>query len=38
MLAKAHQLDPAILDDQLSFNAYLPPSYNQTLERVYPVL
>lgn len=38
MLAKAHQLEPAILDDQLSFSAYLTPSYNQTLERIYPVL
>lgn len=38
VLAKTHQLKSAILGEQRSFSVYLPPSYNQSLNQVYPVI
>jgi predicted alpha/beta superfamily hydrolase len=38
VLAKKHQLKSIILGEQRSYSVYLPPSYKQNLERVYPVI
>ncbi|BED89701.1 periplasmic siderophore cleavage esterase IroE family protein [Pseudoalteromonas sp. MM1] len=37
-LAKTYQLRSVILNEQRSFSVYVPPSYKQNLERVYPVI
>ncbi|GEB71739.1 esterase [Pseudoalteromonas carrageenovora] len=38
VLAKAHQIESVILDEQRSFSVYLPPSYNKNSNKVYPVI
>ena len=38
VLAKTHQLKSVILGEQRSFSVYLPPSYNQSPNQVYPVI
>ena len=38
ILAKTHQLKSIILDEQRSFSVYLPPSYNENSNKVYPVI
>jgi predicted alpha/beta superfamily hydrolase len=38
ILAKAHQLKSVILGEQRSFSVYLPPSYNENPDKVYPVI
>ncbi len=38
VLAKAHQLKSVILGEQRSFSVYLPPSYNENSNKVYPVI
>jgi len=38
VLAKTHQLKSIILDEQRSFSVYLPPSYNENSNKVYPVI
>ncbi|MEL0605759.1 alpha/beta hydrolase [Pseudoalteromonas undina] len=37
-LAKTYQLKSVILGEQRSFSVYLPPSYNQSPNQVYPVI
>ncbi|QBJ63265.1 alpha/beta hydrolase-fold protein [Pseudoalteromonas sp. DL-6] len=38
VFAKTHQLTSVILDEQRSFSVYLPPSYNENPNKVYPVI
>ena len=38
MFAKTHQLTSVILGEQRSFSVYLPPSYNENPNKVYPVI
>ena len=37
-LAKTYQLKSVILNEQRSFSVYLPPSYNENPNKVYPVI
>ena len=38
VFAKTHQLTSVILGEQRSFSVYLPPSYNENPNKVYPVI
>ena len=38
VFAKTHQLKSVILGEQRSFSVYLPPSYNQSPNQLYPVI